>query len=109
MLRLARLLMLLLPLLALLAAGNGFARTGNGLHNCEGMVAGMTMDDCMRGQRGSAPECPPSNCLAPQSFLPPESNLLPKIVIQLTTARLPHNEADLSGLSWRPDLRPPIA
>jgi len=62
MLRWVRLVIVALPLLALLASGTGFARVGKGPHKCEGMVAGMTMDDCVachrrRGLEFSCMDC----------------------------------------------------
>jgi hypothetical protein len=108
MLRLVRVLILLLPVVALLAAGNSFARTGKGPHKCEGMVAGLNMDDCMRDGSGAAPDCPPGDCLSPQIFLLPTNNFLPNLIIRIVAAPTPRNEARLGGLSGPPDLRPPI-
>ena len=112
MLRVARLLMLLLPLLALLATGNGFARTGKGPHHCEGMAAGMTMDDCLHGDANGGGEphgCVPAVCVGAALFLVPQSSSVFLVAPLIVSSVLPRDEGDLGGLSGPPELRPPIA
>ena len=112
MLRSARLLIVLLPLVALLASGSALARASNGPHHCEGMVAGMTMDDCLHGDAngGGEPQgCPPAVCVAAALFVVPQSSNFFLVTTSIVSSLPPRDDADLGGLSGPPELRPPIA
>jgi hypothetical protein len=109
MFRALRLLISTFALAGMLVAGGGVAAKAH--HDCAGMAAGMSMDDCPGGHEGgaAAPDCASFVCAAAQIVLPPLPVVLSFIRPTFATPPPPPNDSDPGGLSRSPDLRPPIA
>ena len=97
MVRSARLLIVVCAALAVLAGGCDGVWAGKAahMHHCEGMVAGMTMDDCLHGDANGGGEphgCPPAVCGGAALFLVPQSSNVFFIATSIVSSVLPRDE-----------------
>jgi hypothetical protein len=115
MLRFARLLVIVCAALAILAGGSSAGWAGKSdhtHHHCDGMAAGMAMDDCLHGDPNRGDDlhgCPPAVCVATTLFVVPQSSNVIFITTSIMSPPLPTDEAGFGGPSGPPELRPPIA
>jgi hypothetical protein len=112
MFRWARPFIVILAMLAVVAAGVGGAVAAKASHNCEGMPAGMVMDDCPGGDADNGAMmsgCAALICASAQMVVPPLDVFFSPKIITTFAQPLPRNDIEHSGLRGPPDLRPPIA
>lgn len=109
MLRWARSFVVILAALAVAAGAGGGALAAKASHNCAGMAAGMSMDDCLGGDSGAAtPACATLACASAQMAAPPLDVFFSRIIIMFLAPSVSPDDTERSGLRGPPDLRPPI-